>query len=135
MVVFGVVVEEVLRGDNFRDGEHHHFLAATIAATGDFCSDHDFFGHHLVALHHGAFNGRTERVGAFHLRDTETAAAGVRLYEAGQTNAGNDVFIAHVNLVFAQEHRFGNVEVGVGAQEIVERIFVEGERFHEDIAR
>ena len=76
-----------------------------------------------------------QRLLFFHLRHAETAAAGVGLHEARQPETRNHAVLVGQVLALTHEHGVGDVQVGIGAEEVVERKFVECQSLNEHVAR
>ena len=62
------------------------------------------------------------------------SAAGIGFDEAGQPQAGDEVLDGGHGLTAANEHAVGDVHLGVGTQEVVQRKLVERQRFYEHVA-
>ena len=83
--VFGIVVKELIMGNDLGDRESNGFIFGLIDAAGHFRTLHKRLADNLIALFERALNGRVDILNGFHLGATEAAAAYVRFDKAGQS--------------------------------------------------
>ena len=134
--IFGLVVKEFdVLHHHFGDGECGRFsIAASEASAGNLRSRNQAFHHHLVTFLHCLFDGRCQLVGGLYLGHSEARASGIWLDETGKSDAVDDFLIGHTLHAVSYEDAVGNVDFGEGAEEVVQGIFVEGQRLYQHSA-
>ena len=79
--------------------------------------------HHLIALHEGHPECRSQPVGLFHLAHAEAAAVGGRFHEAGHTQSALYLLLI-VGFTAAEQQTVGYIHAKA-AEIVVEHIFIE----------
>src|SRR5574344_1478795 len=80
-VVFGIIIEELIIGNNLSDREHYRFLLGLIASAGNLSAFEISFHHHLITFKHRLADSRRQLVNIIHLGNTKATAVSGGLNE------------------------------------------------------
>ena len=124
-VVLGVVVEELVVRDDFRDREHMLSGSGLVATARELGARHEGLDHHLIALAHSQGDGGSQLLERLHLCHAETRTAGIRLDETRQTDVVDDLVVRdEVFVALAHDKTFRDADAEA-LQVLVQRELVE----------